>query len=305
METAISIFNREAQKISPLLQEFSSYILSRIDYCINFSLSELAPACSAEQIMYLIKKANIPSSYKEWMQYDEISHRWKSKPGSFYLINHSVHINCYSKYLQLKEKSEENLLKNLSPIPPEILDKSRDILRFEVQCLYHKTHSLLKKAQQSETYNYYYEYEDLFKTENCITEINKYYGKTIGRGDWYTLQEAIQKITRQGFNKQKERRLIEALQLVNQCRSVVKAKDYFGKHDINSFKRTLKELSRLGINPVTIPKEWRIKHIPNLLTTYFDKVNDEKRKYDMEKFQMEVLEEYVREFGCLPQLDSK
>jgi len=31
------------------------------------------------------------------------------------------------------------------------------------------------------------------------------------------------------------------------------------------------ELDKLRINPVTIPKEWGIEHIPNLLNAYYDK----------------------------------
>ena len=41
------------------------------------------------------------------------------------------------------------------------------------------------------------------------------------------------------------------------------------------FKKTLKELSDLGINPVTIPREWGIRHVPNLLRIYFDRLNTE------------------------------
>ena len=39
-----------------------------------------------------------------------------------------------------------------------------------------------------------------------------------------------------------------------------------------AFKQTLKELADFNINPVTIPREWNIKHIPNFLRTYFDKL---------------------------------
>lgn len=36
----------------------------------------------------------------------------------------------------------------------------------------------------------------------------------------------------------------------------------------------MRELAQLGINPVTIPDEWGIDHLPNLLGAYFDKVNN-------------------------------
>ena len=40
------------------------------------------------------------------------------------------------------------------------------------------------------------------------------------------------------------------------------------EYDIDDFNRSLRELSEIGINPVTIPREWGIKHIPNLMRVY-------------------------------------
>ena len=39
--------------------------------------------------------------------------------------------------------------------------------------------------------------------------------------------------------------------------------------EVDAFKRTLKELSSLGINPVTIPQWLGIKHISNLLNGFY------------------------------------
>ena len=78
------------------------------------------------------------------------------------------------------------------------------------------------------------------------------------------------------FHSQKEERLIRALKLVNDCRSITKAKAAYQGSDLVAFKRTLSDLASLGINPVTIPREWGIKHIPKLLYTYSDKVSEER-----------------------------
>ncbi len=109
MESAITNFNRISQRISPLLGTFDQYSIKRIDYCVNFALNELAPGCTAEKMIRLIKRADIPPSYKEWMKYDDTAHRIKSRPSSFYLVNNSVHINCYSKYMKLKEQNQKNM----------------------------------------------------------------------------------------------------------------------------------------------------------------------------------------------------
>lgn len=90
----------------------------------------------------------------------------------------------------------------------------------------------------------------------------------MGKGDWYSFAEAVKKIDSYNFNIQKRNRLVEALCTVNCCRSVHKAKELSLKDDVDSFTCTLKELSNLNINPVTMPQKWGIKHIPNLLEAF-------------------------------------
>lgn len=122
MKMAVITFNNEMKKISPLLRTFNDYNIKRVDYCINFYLKELAPECSQEQIISLLKRGDIPPSYHEWTEYDERSRRNKSRPESFYLYNSSITINCYSKYMQLLNQSEENQRKGHAPISPEVLE---------------------------------------------------------------------------------------------------------------------------------------------------------------------------------------
>jgi len=171
MNVAIVNFNDESQKISPLLRTFDDYVLRRIDYCINLQLDELIPDCAPDLIMDLIKRGNIPAHYKEWMQYDKISHREKSQPGSFYLMNHSVNINCYSKYMQLQDRSRKNIENGYPPVPQDILDASKNIIRFEIQCKYHKTYSLSSKAKNPGSVNFD-KRKELFSPINCINNTN-------------------------------------------------------------------------------------------------------------------------------------
>ena len=149
IDLAAANFNEISKKISPLLHSFSDYRITRIDYCVNISLDEFFLECDPMQIMNLIKRSDIPHHYEEWMKYDNISHRMKSRPESFYLKSNSVTINYYSKYLQLLNKSQENVKKGYPPINQEILDASRNIYRFEVQCKYHKIYSMSQKAKEA------------------------------------------------------------------------------------------------------------------------------------------------------------
>ena len=224
--------------------------------------------------MNLIKRSDIPPSYHEWMEYDEISHRKRTRPGSFYLINDSVHINCYSKYMQLLDKSKKNIERGYPPVPQKTLDDARDIIRFEVQCHYRKTYFLSRNIKQQGR-GYPNKYKEILAQEQCIEIINSYYKKTIGWSNWYSLEAAVALVKSRRFNSQKEKRLISALQEVSQCRSLAKAKASNQGSDLETFKRSLNDLSSIGINPVTIPKNWGVKRIWNLLETYYSKLSQE------------------------------
>lgn len=270
MKMAIITFNDEVKKISPLLRTFYDYNIKRVDYCINFYLKELAPECSQEQIITLLRRGNIPTSYQEWTVYDEKACRNKRKPESFYLYNSSITINCYSKYMQLVNQSRENQKKGHPPIPTQVLEAAQDIIRFEVQCKYHKTFTLNQKAESLGNHELN-KYKTLLSHDFYNEQVYSYWNKVIGKGDWYTMQEAIQIIQSKVYNKQKEKRLIEALQFVSLHRSIATAKSLLTGYQLDAFKRTLNELSTLNINPITIPKRWGICHIPNLLYTYYNK----------------------------------
>ena len=45
--------------------------------------------------------------------------------------------------------------------------------------------------------------------------------------------------------------------------------------DLLDYNRMLIELDKLRITPVTIPGDWKIEHIPNLLNAYYDKCAEE------------------------------
>lgn len=292
LDAAIANFNRISASISPLLSCFEHYTLTRIDYCVNFALNELTPGCTHEQVINLIRRADVPHHYEEWKNRDPTSIQRDTSLGSFYLMNSSVHINCYSKYMKYEDQSRRNVERGRPPILEETMEAARDIIRFEVQCKSRKVYVLSREVIKSKG-DPPNKYEHLLTHDVCIDMISSYYKKIIGRGDWYTLQEAIRKIQLQHFNSQKKERLIKALKRVSDYHSVAKAKAAYHGSDLDAFKRTLNDLSSLRINPVTIPREWGIKHIPNLLSAYSDKVSEEKSKKELEEFKMECLKEYL------------
>jgi hypothetical protein len=297
MGAAIENFNLESEKISYVLRTFDCYRLDRIDYCINFSVDELAPGCSPEQIMALIRRGDIPRYYKEWQEYSNISHRKKSSPDSFYLVNKSLGINCYRKLAEMEKRSEQREQNGLSVISQSVLDTAKNIIRFEVQEKYRKTYVQSRKAEDSGNLGQN-KYESLLDDLSCNNAVSYYFHKIIGKGDWYTLNEAIRIIQSRKFNKQKEIRLISALRIVNHYHSVAKAKEAFEGDGLEDFRKSLKDLSCMGINPVTIPKGWGMKHIPNILYAYFDKKNEE----NMNKIEIDekIVKEYLKEMIKTP-----
>lgn len=77
------------------------------------------------------------------------------------------------------------------------------------------------------------------------------------------------------FRRDKEERLIYALEMVNESRGIEKAKTKMYGPDLDDFKRSLKDLDNMLINPVTIPRRWNIRYIPNPLRSYYDALYEE------------------------------
>lgn len=265
LDTAIRNFNRISKGISPVLGSFEKYTFKRIDYCLNFDIDEMAPGCSSEQVMNLIRRGDVPPHFKERTEYNSTSHRMKSKPDSFYLICKSVHINCYRKSVELQQRMEKERRKEISSVTQEMVDAAQNIIRFEVQCKYPKVYNLSRHTKDTDVLT-----QNLLGYHTCLELINHYYGVTVGAGDWFSLSAAQKIIKSQRFNVQKAERLMNVLREVNQCRSLARAKKTHQGSDLAAFKQTLKDLAGIGINPVTIPREWGSVHIPNLLHIFND-----------------------------------
>ena len=132
--SAIPKFNLMVKNISPLLGTFACYKPNRIDFCVNLALQELAPGCPSDMVMKLIQRADVPPDYEPKMEYSETSHRKELVQNSLYLECESTNINCYEKLVELQKRNRKD--EESGPITQEVLEEARDIIRFEVQCLY-------------------------------------------------------------------------------------------------------------------------------------------------------------------------
>ena len=253
-------FDEEAEKLSKRLGWFYQYRPNRVDYCVNFDLLELGFPVTPEQMMELIGRSNIPAHYSEYQEYHPKDHRMKSLPDQFYLISNSVVINSYGKYAYFRDNHPDN----------QSMEDSRHVIRLEVQCKYMKLYAMtadLKRrgASDSEITRY------LFSDHVARAVVISFFDRVIMRGDYYTLRDATEKVIARNFRDSKRERLIGTLNLISQQRSIHGAKETLTQEggDLPGFNQALHELVDANINPVTVPKSFGIKHIPNLLEAFF------------------------------------
>jgi len=295
LDDAEAQFNIEAAKISPVLGKFQHYSINRIDYCLNFDSVELRMGCSAKQMMTLIKQGNIPRYFKEEKIYSKKSHRKESYKNDFRIKNDSVTVSCYRKYAQL--------LANFPTCPD--LEVSNNLMRFEVKYNYTKVNyisriikgEMRKKLTPDELWDDFLHdtvnpVKEMLTNNVCRNVISKYFHKVVRKGDYFTLKGARWMIQAHNFRQDKEDRLLQALKLVNDSRGIAKAKAKLSGDDLKDFKRSLKDLDDIFVNPVTIPRRWDVGHISNPLRAYYDCFYEERVVSKKEYLFGRLLAEY-------------
>lgn len=115
----------------------------------------------------------------------------------------------------------------------------------------------------------------VLKDENVEGVTRKHFYRVLRKGDYFTINDARSIIESYHFMPEKENRLVDALEQVSDCRGITKAKSKLHGPDLDEFKRSLNDLDKILVNPVTIPRRWGIRHIPNLLHAYYDSVYEE------------------------------
>ena len=299
------IYNRETEKISKIFLKFGSCSLNRVDACLNIDLKELGIPCTPEQMMKLIKRGNIPRYYEERKEcYDSKQRRMVSDKNSFYLESKSSVINFYWKYAK-QGKKHPNYSKR---------ESSRNVIRLEVECKYLKLYALVKNRNRESKYYesaeglsidemYMRMYKGIYNPVIPIDVvlsaniyepiIRKSIYKILRKGNYFTLDIARDIVESYHFRSSKEERMIEVLESVNESHGIAKAKSKLRENEFRRFNKALKELDDILVNPVTIPRRWDIKHIPNLLRAYYDSIYEEQLVSYQEYAAMKRIEEVL------------
>ncbi len=306
LEQVEDLFNKEAEKISPILSKFGSSSMNRADPGLTIDLGELNYPCSPEQLTILIKRGDIPKHFVERMEYYDKSHRKKADKYSHYLENDSVVINYYWKYP--KQNTNHPNFANK--------EKSRNVIRFETECKYRKLYSISKSLKRNSRYCKSYDdiavdellemaensvrnpsipIDVMFSDDVSANVVRSYFNKVIRQGDYLTLDGARWMVAAHNFRRDKEDRLIFALELINECRSIVKAKKKLHGEEVKEFKRSLNDLDAILVNPVTIPRDWKINYIPHPLRAYYNHITEEQLVPKAEVLFDKLLAEYLLE----------
>ena len=164
-----------------------------------------------------------------------------------------------------------------------------------MQCEYQKLYEITEKLQ-SQSYECKGEWFSGLLTDSVAEDVaTSYYNKIIRKGDYFTLDGAEYIVKSYGFNSQKEERMIYALGLISERRSIHNALKHLKKEaervngydefsvelrkvkekKIKQFKKSLDDLDEILVNPVTIPTRWNIKHIINPLRAYYNQTYEQ------------------------------
>lgn len=237
IEEVKRVFNEEIKKIHNNLPMVDFWIADRIDYAVNINTPYI------KEYIKLFQRGDRPKGFEEL--YCSKSKIKKQLEGSFYLFSNSVAINFYNK-------ADERAKQDFNA------DGAKNLLRLEIQCKSLKTNTLkIKNGFDSKCL------KNFLSKDISYKQIEYYYNKTIGGGDYYKLSEAILMVEDSKYTNKTKNKLTEILKAINKHRSIWKARKN-SKYSVSSFNRQLEKLRDLNINPVTIPCRWKVDRLINV-----------------------------------------
>ena len=111
-------------------------------------------------------------------------------------------------------------------------------------------------------FNLFYLTNGVITQEISYQQLEYYYNKTIGAGDYYKLSDAIRIIQDSNYTSKTKDKLTEVLRAISKHRSIRRAREE-SQYNSSCFNRYLKQIRALGVNPVTIPGRWKVDKLKN------------------------------------------
>ena len=162
----------------------------------------------------------------------------------------SVYYMCKARHFQIYDKGLERIDKGKYIRPWEV-----DVLRQEVQC--HSDHIRYKaKCGLQSTW------------DNWVNlDLQAYYLKNakpiFPKGNFYSLNQALEIVSSSGFNSAKKKHLCKDLVLVS-IGGLDALKEFYSP---NTYKNHLACFEKLGVSPLTLPSKY--KHLGKIKNPFF------------------------------------
>lgn len=244
------------------LPEFDKWTCRRIDYCIDVITEHVS------SYVALFQRCELPSHHYDINM---------KKKGSSYMKSNSVILNFYNKLDQLKKHF---LGLNKTMTNKELIEAT-NMLRFEIQCKRGKTDYIKRREGFGSK-----SIEHFLDPSLSNKLILDYYDKSIGTGDFYSLHLARTIVDRAELQFRTKQTLLNILKLIAQARSIEKARVQFMagvdigngtfiKGSRKAFNDNIKKIRLLGVNPVTIPRNWEITFLPNPRSLIISRMHSE------------------------------
>lgn len=216
-----------------------SLYLSRIDYRFDYLVANK----KEREILFInYNKYLIKTSYMN--KVDVFNKFTKESNAAF-----SVRYDNLSKAFNLYDKAEERKARG-----KEIKEYEKDVIRFEAQV--RVRHIRYMKNQ----YNIQPKLTEYFTKEMYNKYMTEIVGKTIFYGDYYNKYHAFKKIDASSYDEKEKLHLKSFLDRVAKSRQLSVVKEELSYY---MYKKVLKMLFDLNINPVLIPKNHLITHVTN------------------------------------------
>jgi len=225
----------KAKDISPLLVDYSSLVLSDIEYCIVEPLAPyMQPYLPVEAMDDLLKNCNMPVLYTETETFNVYANKGKERKDSVDTLVSTVKVK----------------------IPPN------DV--FCIRRYFDNNYTLQQLIYDDSVVNKRIIELILSEEYRCRVTAN-YLRLAIMDANYYSMDKATELIEKRISDELEKLRFFWGLSRVSQHGGVHKAKMYYkcDRVALGKFNRCLNDLAEFGINPVVIPEKHKINCIPN------------------------------------------
>lgn len=250
LETAFSYAIFEATGL-PELPKISFWQVTRMDYAVDIRTSYV------KEYVKLASKGDMGA----WLK-----NGYNAK-GSCYWKSVSVTANIYDKQDALIKKQTASA---------EMIQRAEDILRIEIQCKSSKI-SYIRRKEELDSRSL----RDYFNWDLAKKILLKYSRSCFKAGTYYSMEELKQQEQFHSSKSRQQNALSKMIRAISQVGSIQNAREKLAgcgvvlknvlpkipvKLSKEQFSRNCSLLTMLNINPVIIPRDWKIPRLESIAT---------------------------------------